>query len=77
MIIMKSTKQSQQQQQPDDLDVRDEGTQQNEGAFNENAAVDDDGAPVLDEQDLEENNLSEEEADNIEWEGDQSRGNKG
>lgn len=76
MIIMKNTNPSQ-QQQPDDLDVREEGTQQGEGAFNENAAVDDDGAPVLDEQDLGENNLSEEEADNIEWDSDQSRGNKG
>jgi hypothetical protein len=77
MIIMKNMNPSQQQQQPDDLDVREEGMQQGEGAFNENAAVDDDGAPVLDEQDLEENNLSEEEADNIEWDSDQSRGNKG
>jgi hypothetical protein len=39
--------------------------------------MDDDGAPVPDEQDLEENNLTEEQADNIEWENDQSRGNQG
>lgn len=32
------------------------------------AAVEDDGTPVLDEQDLEENDLSEEEAENVEWE---------
>ncbi len=34
----------------------------NEGAIRE------DGTPVLDGQDLEENGISEEEADNIEWE---------
>lgn len=32
-----------------------------------NDAREDDGTPVLDEQDLEENHLSEDEADNIEW----------
>lgn len=31
-------------------------------------ATEADGSPVLDEQDLAENNLSVEEADNIEWE---------
>ena len=30
-------------------------------------AMEDDGSPVLDEQDLVENDLTEEEADNIEW----------
>ncbi|OLY90791.1 hypothetical protein SAMN05444008_12319 [Cnuella takakiae] len=34
----------------------------------EQDAVEEDGTPVLDEQDLEETGLSEEEADNIEWE---------
>ena len=34
--------------------------------------LEDDGTPVLDEQDLEENNLSEEEADDIEWETDKN-----
>ena len=32
-----------------------------------NDAMEDDGSPVLDEQDLVENDLTEEEADNIEW----------
>ena len=31
-------------------------------------AVEDDGTPVLDEADLEENNLTVEDAENIEWE---------
>ena len=31
-------------------------------------AVEDDGTPVLDEKDLEENHISVEEADQIEWE---------
>lgn len=30
--------------------------------------LDDDGAPVLDEEDLEENNLGEDEVEDIEWE---------
>lgn len=34
----------------------------------EDAAVEDDGSPVLDEEDLEENKISEEEVDDIEWE---------
>jgi len=34
----------------------------------EESALEDDGTPVLDEQDLEENHISEEEADTIEWE---------
>ncbi len=33
-----------------------------------NEAIEDDGTPVLDEKDLEENNLSVEEAEDIEWE---------
>jgi len=33
----------------------------------ENDAVEPDGTPVLDEKDLEENNLTVEEAENIEW----------
>lgn len=37
-------------------------------AGNSNDAVEADGSPVLDEQDLEEMGLSEEEADQIEWE---------
>ncbi|MBO9152030.1 hypothetical protein ACFOTA_07420 [Chitinophaga sp. GCM10012297] len=74
---MKSTKTSQQPQQEDDLNIRKEGEQENEGAFNENAPVEDDGSPVLDEEDLEENSLSEEEADNIEREGGQPRESQG
>lgn len=31
-------------------------------------ALEEDGSPVLDEQDLEENNLSEEQAEDVEWE---------
>jgi hypothetical protein len=31
-------------------------------------AVEDDGSPVLDEEDLEENNLDEDEAEDIQWE---------
>ena len=34
---------------------------------NTNNAVEDDGTPVMDEIDLEENDITEEEADNIEW----------
>jgi hypothetical protein len=30
-------------------------------------AVEDDGTPVLDERDLEENNITEEESDDIRW----------
>lgn len=37
-------------------------------------AVEDDGTPVLDEQDLEENDLSEEAAENVEWEPDTDAG---
>jgi hypothetical protein len=45
----------------------------NEGtAIPEDSDLEDDGTPVLDEQDLDENNLSEEDADDIEWETDQS-----
>ncbi|HZG26610.1 MAG TPA: hypothetical protein VEZ17_18610 [Chitinophagaceae bacterium] len=33
-----------------------------------NDALEDDDTPVLDEEDLEENNLTVEEAENIEWE---------
>jgi hypothetical protein len=39
----------------------------------ENAAVEEDGTPVLDEQDLEENDLSVEEAENIQWEPEQGK----
>ncbi len=35
---------------------------------NTDDAVEDDGAPVLDDIDLEENGLTEEQADDIEWE---------
>ena len=41
---------------------------------NTNDATEVDGSPVLDEQDLEENNLSVEDADAIEWE--ESSGNR-
>jgi hypothetical protein len=38
----------------------------------DNAGVEDDGSPVLDEEDLEENHITEEEADNIEWDEDEN-----
>jgi hypothetical protein len=40
-----------------------------------NDAVEDDGTPVLDEQDLEETGLDEEEAEDVEWEEPESGGN--
>jgi hypothetical protein len=39
-----------------------------------NDALEDDGTPVMDEMDLQENNLSEEEADQVEWDAPQSGG---
>ena len=46
-------------------DDRDQGQTQNVSSVND--ATEEDGSPVLDEQDLEENDLTEEEADTIEW----------
>ena len=40
---------------------------QKPGFDSNNDAVEEDGTPVLDEQDLEENNIDEEEAEDIEW----------
>ena len=48
------------QQQPEDDDV-----ELIEQAFDD--AVEEDGTPVLDEQDLKENNLTEEEAEQLIW----------
>lgn len=47
-----------------------EREEQNESTITSTSAdtTEDDGTPVLDEQDLEENDLSVEEVDNIEWE---------
>lgn len=39
--------------------------------------TEEDGTPVLDEEDLEENNLSVEEADNVEWDDAKSKGSSG
>jgi hypothetical protein len=48
---------------------REDGKSPESSAENvENTAEEDDESPVLDEQDLEENNLSDEEADKVEWE---------
>jgi hypothetical protein len=44
---------------------------------NSNDDVDEEGSPVLDEEDLEENNITDEEADNIEWDPNQQAGDKG
>lgn len=43
----------------------------------DNSDVEEDGSPVLDEEDLEENNITDEEADNIEWDPNQQAGDKG
>lgn len=37
-------------------------------AMDDNSPVEDDGTPVLDEQDLEDNDISFDEAEDIEWE---------
>lgn len=49
-------------EEKDDENVKDQNT-----GNNTNDAVEDDGTPVLDEEDLEENNINEEEAEDIEW----------
>lgn len=54
-----------QEKNPRPADERQQDQFQN--VSNANDAVEDDGSPVLDEQDLEENQLTVEEADNIEW----------
>ena len=38
------------------------------GSPQRDEAVEEDGTPVLDEEDLEQNDLDEEEADNVQWE---------
>ncbi len=45
----------------------DEENIKNAGSENTGSAVEDDGTPVLDEQDLEENNISLDDAENIDW----------
>ena len=40
----------------------------NPGLGNADEAIEDDGTPVLDEEDLEENDLDVEDAEDIEWE---------
>jgi hypothetical protein len=53
---------------------RNDDTTKNSGTaqLDEDLGTEEDGTPVLDEKDLEENHLSEDEADNIEW--DEPRG---
>jgi hypothetical protein len=43
-------------------------TGSNSGIENTDDAIEDDGTPVLDEEDLEENDLDVEQAEDIEWE---------
>ena len=38
------------------------------GSSQQDEAVEEDGTPVLDEEDLEQNDLDEDEADNVQWE---------
>ena len=40
---------------------------QNDAANTNDDAVEEDGTPVLEEEDLEENNINEDEAEEIEW----------
>jgi gas vesicle protein len=42
-----------------------------------NDDIKEEASPVLDEEDLEENNITDEEADDIEWDPNQQRGDKG
>jgi hypothetical protein len=44
---------------------------------NSNDDVEEEGSPVLDEQDLEENNITDEETDDIEWDPNRQAGDKG
>lgn len=60
------TPQVEEKERVDSTDPRNEGTTSPEASIEQEEATDD--APDLDEEDLEENNLSDEEADNIEWE---------
>lgn len=46
---------------------RDDTWNQNDSTDTNNA-TEEDGSPVLDEEDLEENHIDEDEADDIEWE---------
>ena len=46
----------------------DAGSPQRDEAVEEDEAIEEDGTPVLDEEDLEQNALDEEEADNVQWE---------
>lgn len=43
------------------------GSSQQEGDSNVRDDEEEDGSPILDESDLEENNISEDESENIEW----------
>lgn len=70
-------KQTAQQEQEQKIPGNRAGSQEQDpqASSQDTAAVEDDGSPVLDEQDLEENNLSEEEAENIEWDAEKGSGN--
>jgi hypothetical protein len=48
--------------------------QEGDQSANDTAPVEDDGTPVLDEADLEENNLTEDEAENVDWEDETKQG---
>lgn len=63
MKAQENSRQSEERQSP-----RGNDRDQAENVSNSNDAVEDDGSPVLDEMDLEENDLTAEEADSIEWE---------
>lgn len=80
---MQKSKQSQEQENPatgkpegNEIERTGQGAgpEASEQQNTEEEAVEEDGSPVLDESDLEENNLSEEESENVEW--DQQGGKK-
>jgi hypothetical protein len=52
----------------DENDFSSEPESVEEISGDENTDLEDDGTPVLDEEDVEENDLTEEEADEIDWE---------
>jgi len=64
-------------QRPNDeeKEQRSPSAQNQNGAGREEEEEEDD-EPALDEQDLEENNLTDEEADNIEWDPESGKGKK-
>lgn len=61
---------SNKEQQADQLNKNKSNPSQQLGM--EEPAIEDDGTPVLDDLDLEENQISQEEAENIEWEPEQN-----